>query len=466
MTDTPEPGEIETIVLTQSAIIDRLRAVTVPLTRDLDRREADTLLRSYLEPPCFPDAVRRLAAHHLLVLVGEEETGKRLGAIALLSRMSLAEGRITVLSPAGTAAELLSRTEYGPGRAYVLHDWIAASTDRTELVNLARKLAELGSYLVVTRNGAPSQAVEVEQPWTAPDPGELFDLCVSTYDMRAHVAPDVLARARDRALSLPTPAQVVRLAERLARDEEPAEDEVAAWFDTKPAMREVLAAAALAFVHPLAEPAFEAQLGRLDRIWRTHERGPHAPPRPHPLLSISGGLVAFRVPRHRDQVLAELVARYGFWLWQPLREWVRSLAGEGAGVRVRAAEGVAALAAYALKDAQGEILEVWANGTGAERLAAADTLSFMCADDTLAPEALRLALAWAEDPGHVRAAAAAAALGGGLSVRYPADAAKGLWRLASTHGPAAPVAQRCLDLLLARAAELTAVVEGLDRSCR
>ncbi|WP_188194341.1 hypothetical protein [Nonomuraea sp. SYSU D8015] len=448
MTDTPEPGEIDLddITLTQSrlAINDRLRTMVQPVTRDLTRREADGLLRSYLEPPCFPDAVRRLATRHLLVLVGEEETGRRLGAIALLSRMSLAEGRITVLSPARTAAELLSRTEYAPGRAYLLHDWITASTDRIELANLARKLAELGSYLVVTRSGKPSQAVEVEQPWTAPDLGELFDLCLSTYDLRAGVAPDVLGRARDRALALPTPAQVVRLAAGLVPDEEPVGDEVAAWFDTKPAMREVLAAAVLAFVHPLAEPAFEAQLARLDRVWRAHESGPHAPPGPHPLISVSGGVVAFRVPRHREQVLAELVARYGFWLWQPLREWVRSLAGGGLDVRVRAAEGVAALAAYALKDVRQEFLEVWARGTGAERLVAADALSFMCADDTLAPEALRTALAWAEDPGDVRATAAALALGGGLSVRYPADSATALGRLASGGGPAAPVAELLL----------------------
>ncbi|MFI7705961.1 hypothetical protein [Nonomuraea sp. NPDC049480] len=454
MIDTPEPGEIETLMLAQPAVADRLRAVAVPATRDLDRREADTLLRSYLEPHCFPDAVRRLAARHLLVLVGAEETGRRLGAIALLSRMSLAEGRITVLSPACTAADLLSRTEYGPGRAYLLHDWIAPSTDRTDLVNLARKLAELGSYLVITRNGAPSQAVEVEQSWVTPDPGELFDLCVSTFDLRAGLAPELLTRARDRALTLPTPAHVVRLADRLVRDEEPAGEEVAAWFDTKPGMREVLGAAVLAFVHPLAEPAFEAHLARLDRSWRTHQPGPHAPPDSHPLITVSGGLVAFRAPRHRERVLAELVARYGFWLWQPLREWVRSLAGEGPDVRMRAAEGVAALAAYALKDVRQEFLDVWANGTGAERLAAADTLSFMCADDTLAPEALRVALAWARDPRHGMATTAAAAMGGGLSVRYPADSVTGLWRLASGDGPAATVARRSLDLLLEQSPEL------------
>ena len=131
MTETPEPGEIDldNITLTGSliAVSDHLRTVAGPVTRELNRREADVLLRSYLEPGCFPEAVRRLTMRHLLVLVGAEESGRRSGALALLSRMSLAEGTITVLSPAASAGELLSGTEYEPGRAYLLHDWIAGS---------------------------------------------------------------------------------------------------------------------------------------------------------------------------------------------------------------------------------------------------------------------------------------------------------------------------------------------------
>ncbi|WP_090940359.1 hypothetical protein [Nonomuraea jiangxiensis] len=409
---------------------DHLRAVTTPVPRDLDRREADTLLRSYLEPACFPDAVDRLARRHLLVLVSEGETGRRLGGIALLSRMSLAESRITVLSPAGTAREL-SGTDYGPGRAYLLHDWIAASTDRTELVGLARKLAELGSYLVITRSGALSQAVEVEQPWTAPDPGELFDLCVSTFDLRAGRSPDEITRARDLALTLRTPAEVVRL----AGQEAPARDEVAAWFDTKPSMRDVLAVAALAFA-PGA--GFEARLAELERL--CPETGLR-PPR-GPLANASG--TGFLAPHYRDQVLEELVGRYGFWLWQPLRDWVRWLAGQGPETVVRAAQGVASLAAHSFKEARQEFLDVWARGTDEERMAAAHVLSYMCADDTLAPEALRLALAWAADP--ATATTAAVALGGGLSVRYPADTSRHLRRLAAGEGPAAAVARQGLTL--------------------
>ncbi|MBF8189015.1 hypothetical protein ITP53_25430 [Nonomuraea sp. K274] len=447
MTDTPEPGELDLDEITVMAINDHVRAVAAPVTRDLYRREADTLLRSYLEPPGFPEAVRRLSMRHLLVLVGEEGTGKRLGAIALVSRMSLAESTITVLSPAGTVLDLLTGTEYEPGRAYLLHDWIAAGTDRTELANLARKLAELGSYLVITRNGAPSQAVEVEQPWAVPDPGELFDFCLSTFG-RAGLPRERLDRARDRVLAAPPPpAEVARLATRLARGEEPVVEEVVSWFDTKPPMREVLAVAALAFLHPLAEADFTAQLARL---YELSDEPVGRPPR-GPLINASEGVVDFRVPRHREEVLAELAGRYGFWLWQPLREWVRSLAGQGSGVRMRAAAGVAALAAYSLKDVRQEFLEVWARGSGRERLAAADALSYMSADDTLAPEALKLALTWAGDPGA--AVCASVALCGGLSIRYPADAVRILWRLASDGGPAAKQAGRALELLTKHAGE-------------
>ncbi|QYC45354.1 hypothetical protein Nocox_39020 [Nonomuraea coxensis DSM 45129] len=451
MTDTPQSGELDldghALTRGRPAPGGRPPATIRPVPRELARREADALLRSYLEPPCFPEAVRRLSARHLLVLVGEGEIGKRLGGLALLSRMSLAESTITVLSPAGTVAELLGGTEYAPGRAYLLHDWIAASTDPAELAGLARKLAELGSYLVITRDGAPSRAVEAEQPWAAPDPRELFDLCVSTYRLRAGVAPDTLVKARHRAAELPTPAQVVRLAAGLAPDGEQAgavraAEEVAAWFDTKPAMREVLAAAALAFTAPLPEAVFEARLARLDPIWQAHENGPPTPSGPHPLISRAGGQAGFPTPEHRGQVLAELAARYGFWLWQPLRAWVRSLAAEEPEVRGRAAEGVAALAAYALKEARAEFLEVWAAGTAGERLAAAEALSSMCARDTLAPEALRLALDWAADP--ARAVTAAVALGGDLALRYPADCERALRRLSAGDGPAAAVARRMM----------------------
>ncbi|MEV4802501.1 hypothetical protein AB0K18_20990 [Nonomuraea sp. NPDC049421] len=442
MTETPETGEIDLdhITLTGSliAVSDHVRATAAPATGDLTRRAADAQLRSYLEPSCLPEAVRRLAMGHLLVLVGEEDSGRRLGAIALLSRMSLAESTITVLSPAAGASELLTGVEYEPGRAYLLHDWIAGA-ERSELVELARKLAELGSYLVVTRSGAPSAAVEVELAWAAPDPGELYDLCLSAFDLRAGLSRAELTRGRDLALRLPTPAEVVRLAARLARGEPPA-DEVATWFDTKPAMGEVLGVAALAFAHRLSERAFDAQLARLERLCGDTARRPLA----GPLVGVVDGLVGFRAPQQRGQVLAELVGRYGFWLWQPLRDWVRSLPGQGAAVQVRAAAGLALLARHSGREVRQEFLEVWALGSAAEQVGAANVLSYMCGDDTLAPEALRIVLEWSADPRDPRATVAAVALGGGLAVRYPDDCARHLRRLESSGGPVASVAAQSL----------------------
>ncbi|NRQ35127.1 hypothetical protein HII36_25355 [Nonomuraea sp. NN258] len=452
MTDSPERGEIDlddlTLIESVTTVNDYVRAVAVPLTRELNRREADALLRSYLEPGCFPQAVRRLAERHLLVLVGAEEIGKRLGALALLSRMSLAESTITVLSPATGAPELISGTEYHPGRAYLLHDWITASTDRVELANLARKLAELGSYLVITRNGEPSPATEVEHAWTAPPAGELFDFCLRTLGGAPDAGQDALAAARRRARALPTPGEVTGLVTRMVMAGEPACDEVAAWFDTKPPMHQVRAVAALVFAHRLPEPDFRAQLARLEEIHQSHELGPRPPMGPLPLIAHRAGQVVFRVPRHRAQVLAELVARYGFWLWQPLREWIRTLARQGLDLQIRAAEGVALLAGLSPKEAY-DLLDAWASGRPTERLAAAHALSFMSAEDTLAPEALRLALSWAGDAD--RGSTSAVALGGGLAIRYPADAVRTLRGLASCER-AGVVARQSLALMVQQAA--------------
>lgn len=171
-------------------------------------------LRTYLEPPGFPEAVRRLADGHLLVLSGAEATGKRLGAIALLSRMSLAEGSVAVLSPVVTVVELAARMEFEPGRAYLLPDWAGGADERHDLLKLADELVEVGCFLVLTRNGAPAPTVEVEQPWEPPAAAELFELCVAGSGGRAD-SPE-LAAARVRAAGLTSPAAVVDLARQVS----------------------------------------------------------------------------------------------------------------------------------------------------------------------------------------------------------------------------------------------------------
>jgi hypothetical protein len=185
-----------------------------PVLADLGPYDIDRLLRTYLEPPCFPAAVRRLADGHLLVLSGAEATGKRLGAIALLSRMSLAEGSVAVLSPVATVVELAARMEFEPGRAYLLHDWAGGVDERHDLRKLADELVEIGCFLVLTRNGAPTPTVEVEQPWEPPAAGELFELCVAGSGGAA--GGHELAEARAHAATLSSPAAIVDLARQVA----------------------------------------------------------------------------------------------------------------------------------------------------------------------------------------------------------------------------------------------------------
>ncbi|MFI7454067.1 hypothetical protein ACIBQX_41715 [Nonomuraea sp. NPDC049714] len=187
-------------------------AVPPAVLADLNPYDVDRLLRTYLEPPCFPDAVRRLAVGHLLVLAGAASTGKRLGAIALLSRMPLAEGSVAVLSPVATVVELAARMEFEPGRAYLLHDWAGDAGERHDLLKLADELTEVGCFLVLTRNGPPAPAVEVEHRWEAPASGELFELCVAGSGTTPRRSGHELAAARAYAATLSSPAAVVDLA--------------------------------------------------------------------------------------------------------------------------------------------------------------------------------------------------------------------------------------------------------------
>ncbi|WP_049559851.1 hypothetical protein [Nonomuraea sp. SBT364] len=178
------------------------------------------LLRTYLEPACFPPAVHRLAQRHLLALVGPEATGRRLGAIALLSRMPLAEGSITILSPVTTVAGLVARMPFEPGRAYLLPDWPLAGQP---LTSLAHALAEIGAYLVVTHTPPPRSAepTELHHPWSPPPGAGLFDLCLATFGLPAHRHPADVATARELAATLVSPAAIVALATQITRLDTP-----------------------------------------------------------------------------------------------------------------------------------------------------------------------------------------------------------------------------------------------------
>ncbi|MBN6053879.1 hypothetical protein JYK22_18200, partial [Nonomuraea sp. RK-328] len=458
------------------------RATVRAATRTIEPGEISELLRSYLAPDCFATAEKHLREQHLLSLVGPEGIGKRVGAIALLSRMPLADGRVTVFSPARTLAELARQTRFKPGRAYLVHDWSGDGPDtavsRFEMAGLSQKLVKTGAYLVLTRTGHWRKDANLAVAWHAPDPGELFDLALGSPRGRT---PEDIRWARQRADQLGSPSAIVALADRLARTDTPVADllsedeggEVAAWFDDKPSREDVLLVAALAFAYRAPERIFEQELARLTEIKRLHdaetpgqlERSDEPQTRAvwrsgHPLVttcvegagSASERRLVFR-GRCREQVIDELAARYGLSLWAPLREWILTLVETDLEVQIQAAAGVALLARSALREVHDEFLDAWAGGRAAQRLAAANVISLMCADDSLAPEALALTLRWVTGAGQEKAMTAAMALGGGLSVRYPADALNWLWHLTLRGQRISVVARRSLVLLCRQAAE-------------
>ncbi|WP_101787992.1 hypothetical protein [Nonomuraea indica] len=460
------------------------RAAVHATTRAIEGAEIDALLRRYVEPEGFRDAHDTLLRDHLVTLVGPEDIGKRLGAIALLSRTPLADRRITVFSPARSLVDLATQTIFKPGRAYLIHDWSADGVDaaisRFELSRLSEKLVRVGAYLVLTRTGTPRRTSRTESAWRAPDPGELFDIAAGP-SLAGRTEQDI-APARARAIELRSPAEIIALVERLAAGDRSVADvlaedegsEVADWFDDKPRREDLMLVAALSFAYGVPERVFEQELARLSVMRREHDGDPAVPPASdeepqtraawrdgHPLVTtcvegIGGSRerrVIFRGARHRERVIEELAARYGFGLWEPLRAWIRTLVHADFELHIQAAAGVALLARVALPEVNEEFLDGWADGQATERLAAANVLSLMCADDTLAPEALKMTLSWVTDAGQSRAMTAAIALSGGLSVRYPTDALNWLWHLTLRGQRISDMARRSLELLFRQAGE-------------
>src|SRR6266545_3468124 len=325
--------------------------------RATGRLSAETIartLRCYIEPSPFGDAERILRDKHLVVLAGRDQIGKRAGAIALLRRVTTKEAKIIILSPALSLTELTSDTNFRPGNGYLLQDWAedisAAAIQRFEVERLLRRLGRAvkgGSYLVITM-AAPARRRHFESllvEWAPPDPIELFEACLARIDSVLPEQSEIdKVRVRDRELL--SPADVIRLAERVPKGAEAAlgalEDsvnaEVTAWFDEKPKRHEVLAVAALAFVHGVPERTFESLLSHLidisdeikwgegrearpssavedlpqDRAAWSHGHalvsGSYDDPAETGLLSGERRLV-FRFEGHREQVIAELFAR-------------------------------------------------------------------------------------------------------------------------------------------------------------
>jgi len=466
------------------ALDENVRRETGPVPES----EIETLRRLYLDTPAYHEALSRLRRLRLLILFGDEDSGRAAASLMLADRVRAPGSRVMRLPPTRSLADLVNQQGLKAGRVFVLHDWLGCNSARSSLARfdakqLATRLADTDSYLVITASGTArtTHAVpEYEVRWTAPDAASLFDHCFALVD-RLDDAERELARLRECAVRLSTPRRVVGLATRLCDGAEAAllsaqdtdQQEVAAWFAKVPPpnRRAVRAAAVLALAcragdeSPTApgvtqrgfEELFSA-LGRAEARFHA-EKSPDEAPLPNddsPLPRSRQGLLkdagldgftiapprtasvgvehtpGFRTRRLRDLFLDGLTCHYGEELWSPVREWAADVVARP-GIRAThfaLSYGVGRMARYATKEVRETYLEQWASGYEAERICAAFALWSMAAADDLAPIALSVATDWVWGRGQERAMAAAIALGGAVGKRYPSEATWWLWRLA------------------------------------
>jgi hypothetical protein len=447
--------------------------------------EIAAIRRLFLEPAGYAQALRTLRHKHLLILVGDEGSGRAAASVMLADRLRDPGRPIIRFPPTRTLADL-GKQKFKQGQSYILRDWIPTATGGTALTvydaeHLAERLASEGAYLVITRlasTGPGAATGAFEERWTAPDPVELFDHCYALVD-RLDGVHEALPELRARASQLGNARRIVQLAERLCDGAEHAllsvDDsvgrEVAAWFDASPTRRAVRAAVALTFTcragdEPDDAPGvrqrgFEllfAQLEAAEAEYRGDtkpddlkppEDGEEFPQHRSRLMTdtkladftIDPPATAvvgvdhrpgFRTAAQRDLFMSELVRRYGDDLWTPVHAWLCKMVELPwiSDTHLAIAYSAGRMARYSTKEVREAYLERWASGHAAERYCAVFTLWSMAAQEDLAPLALAQARDWVWGRGPERAMVAAIAFGGALGKRYPTEAMWWLWELA------------------------------------
>jgi hypothetical protein len=155
----------------------------------LTKRELDEATVSFVDPPGFRDELDLLADRNLVVLAGPARTGKRTRALELLRRTLHESGLDEVVEelPVSVLANPVWRVPQ-ENTGFIVSDvpgrndtFAAAKISEEWLSKTAQRLAEAGSYLVVTTgpvsgslDEAPNRAEFVLDEWELPDPLEIF----------------------------------------------------------------------------------------------------------------------------------------------------------------------------------------------------------------------------------------------------------------------------------------------------
>lgn len=463
--------------------------------------EIDRVLRHYLYTDEYDEAAGKLRSERILVLAGEDGSGRRAGAFALLRDM-LGEGAgIRSLSPANSLARLASPDVLKSDSGYVILDYVgeihADPVQDHQLRLLSGALRKKQSFLVITASAATLRRLALKEfcvSWRAPEPLTLFDHCTDRAPQR-DTDGVLAAELRERVSELRRPDDVVKVAARLVdhsvdaalttlRDS--AKATVQKWFQEKPAADDLLPVAALAFLNGVPERKFEELVVSLTLLARNWEKTPEEPlpseePPPQQTLNIEQSRarwqnravniaesvrpdgqaegsrgerrITFTSHRVRELVIGELHDLYGYELWYPLRQWLEQLSKDpDIEVRTEVARGVALLARHTLAEVDERMLRVWADGLSAQRVTAAFVLQFMCDDERLAPQALSIALGWTANAGQERAITATMAFAGELGSLYCFDTLTQLWLLTLRAERIAVAARNSLMLLLGTSA--------------
>ncbi|MFI6339130.1 hypothetical protein [Streptomyces sp. NPDC050535] len=462
----------------------------------LDAGEADTILESYVEPPCFDEAVADLDRDSVVVLVGPPGVGKRSGAVALLN--AVADGtEYVVLSPGRSLDELATgRPAFEKGVGYVLLDRMNEGSSGTADFDWRRvrdAVRDQEAHLVVTTvhtiRGKPPESVR-HVPWSAPDLADVLRLRLR----KAGCAGTVVEEAVELLPAECLIAEVTAAAARIARGADPAgvwreygssaAQPVREWFAVERSLQETAEVTVLAFAIGAGYREFESWQERLEP--RIAPAFPAFPEATQPAAAQSAGaqpavdrrrsltrnllaateeqkhgaltrtVLVFPSPQYRQWVLEELWTNHSKAYWDGVQDWLTELILiPGTGLHLSVASGLALLARPAFDEVAESYLEPWAHGEAgpAGQSMATLVLCWMCLDENLDATALTLARSWvlSRDPGL--RSTAVAAFGGELGVRFPTDAVKLLWHLISRRSGQSEEAMFALADLVAVLAE-------------
>ncbi|MFE1802708.1 hypothetical protein ACFW9L_41975 [Streptomyces sp. NPDC059517] len=461
----------------------------------------DEALRYYVRPePCFKEALSRLECDSLVVLTGQDDTGRGAGAFALLRRIAGDGVPLRSLSPANALADLAATAAIEPGHAYVIRDYVGetniAAVQAYEIGRLSEELQRKGAFLVITTDDTSLRRLALKDhcvPWHTPDAVQLFQYCRERLP-NVEIDPETEKELLESVAEKRRPADVVAAAVALSQSPltalETLRDSdskcVQEWFQGRPGADDLLPVAALAFLEGVPERTFEKATALLFahmRNWELHGETPVTEQEPVTPLPPRGGsfeqsrarwkeravglvevrshswpgqgdsrgerCLVFTSPRIRDLVICELHSLYGYELWYPLRQWLGDLSRlPDLDARTEVARGTAMLARYGPAEVEEYLLRNWAEGITSQRVTAALTLQFMCEAEQLAPLALNIVLRWADNNGPGRAVTAAMALTGRLGSLYRLDSLNLLWFLTGRGERIAFAARRSLVLLL------------------